>query len=247
MSRSRAFLYHLAGTVAVLVLLSLAVRLAWFPEPYGRGLGLVRLLGMLWLLQIATGPLLTLLLYRPGKRGLKFDMALVALLQAGTLAIALWMIVQARPVFVVFAVDRFEVVRPGDVTLADATIPAFATLPLSGPVLAVAELPSDPMEASDLVLSALDGAGDVHNFARYYRPYVAPHTDAVLERARPLGPLLKRNAEARRVIEARLGDEAGLGRRVYVPVMFPEAVMTAVLDPADGTVLAVVPVAPGRD
>ncbi|MDX1594605.1 MAG: type IV pilin accessory protein, partial [Gammaproteobacteria bacterium] len=110
MSRSRAFLYHLAGTVAVLVLLSLAVRLAWFPEPYGRGLGLVRLLGMLWLLQITTGPLLTLLLYRPGKRGLKFDMALVALLQAGTLAIALWMIVQARPVFVVFAVDRFEVV-----------------------------------------------------------------------------------------------------------------------------------------
>ena len=244
MSRSRAFLYHLGGTLVLLGLLTLAIRMVWFPEPYGEGLGLQRRLLLLWLLVLGAGPLLTLVLFRPGKPGLKFDLGIVALLQAAALAVSTWMVFQARPVFAVFAVDRFEVVQPGEVRFDGEVTPEFAALPFAGPRFVVAEMPTDPEEKSDLLFLSLETGVDLHNLARYYRPYAAPHVETVLRRAKPLAPLLEQDASARREVLERLDPDLRPEALSYVPVMTREAEMIAVLRPADGRVLAVVPVTP---
>lgn len=45
------------------------------------------------------------------------DIALIALLQTGTLEYGLWTVAQARPVYMAFEIDRFRFVHAVDVDL----------------------------------------------------------------------------------------------------------------------------------
>ena len=244
MNKVRAFSAHLAGTIVLMAVLSFAIYAIWFPEPYGRGLGLPDSLLVAWIIQLGIGPLLTLILFKPGKRGLKFDLSFIALAQSAALLVSIWVIYQTRPVFVVFSVDRFEVVQPLDVSLNGAIYPVYTNFPMAGPLFAVAKLPTDPQESTDLLFSSLDGNGDVHNFAKYYQPYKAPHTDAVVQRAKPLSQLANRNAGAQKAITKLLGPDADLLHFMYVPFVMRREDMSAVIDPADGQVLGVLPITP---
>ena len=56
------------------------------------------------------GPLLTLVLYVPNKKGLKFDISMIAIFQIVALLYGGWTIHGQRPAVFVFAEDRFEVI-----------------------------------------------------------------------------------------------------------------------------------------
>jgi len=243
-SRRKAIIFHLGGAVSLMTLLTVAIYAVWFPEPFGQGLGLWRQMLMLWLLPLGAGPLLTIVLFKPGKAGLKFDIGFIAAAQVVALSLSIWMLYQARPVFAVFAVDRFEIVQPGGVVFDGAEDSYFKSLPFAGPVYVVAELPTDPKENTELLFSAMDGAGDVHNFAKYYRPYVAPHINNVIDRAKPIRLLLERDVSTRKKVVDHLGIEADIDHLMYVPMMMRESVMSAVIDPSNGRVVGVLPVTP---
>jgi len=243
-SRRKAIIFHLGGTVSLMTILTVAIYAIWFPEPFGQGLGLWRQMLMLWLLPLGAGPLLTIVLFKPGKAGLKFDIGFIAAAQAVALSLSVWMIYQARPVFAVFAVDRFEIVQPGGVVFDGAEDSYFTSLPFAGPVYVVAELPTDPKENTELLFSAMDGGGDVHNFAKYYRPYVAPHINNVIDRAKPIRLLLERDVDTRKGVVDHLGIEADIDHLMYLPMMMRESVMSAVIDPSNGRVVGVLPVTP---
>ena len=54
------------------------------------------------------GPLLTLIVYKVGKKSLPFDLACIGLLQALCLAGGMWTVFQTRPVAVVYAMGEFK-------------------------------------------------------------------------------------------------------------------------------------------
>jgi hypothetical protein len=57
----------------------------WYPPPYFEVDGGWRILRILAGVDVVVGPLLTLILFKPGKPGLKFDMTCIALMQIGAL------------------------------------------------------------------------------------------------------------------------------------------------------------------
>ena len=243
MSRKKVLTYHTAGTICILVFLTLITHI-WYPTPYGEGLGLWRNMLLLWFFPLGTGPLLTYVLFKPGKAGLWFDISFITVAQVATLLLSVWLIYQARPVFVVFAVDRFEVVQLGGVVSEGEVLSEFSTYSNAGPIFAVAEMPTDPKESTELLFSSLDGTGDVQNFARYYRPYKFPYLDQILERASPLSTLIKRNPNVRGVVIESLGSEEEIDQWLYLPVMMRDSVMTAIIDPKNGSVRDLIPVQP---
>ena len=88
----------------------LVASLIWYPSPYLEISGVLAVIGILAMVDIVLGPLLTLIIFKPGKPGLKMDIAIIVSVQVVAFFYGAHIIYNQRPAYVVFVVDRFEVV-----------------------------------------------------------------------------------------------------------------------------------------
>jgi hypothetical protein len=109
-------LRHLLVSVAIAGLVALLVTGAWFPPPFGEITGGLSLFLLVIAVDVVCGPALTLLLLHPGKsrKALQADIVLIAVVQFSALGYGVHVLSEARPIAVVFEVDRFRVVSYAD-------------------------------------------------------------------------------------------------------------------------------------
>ncbi|MFM1892645.1 MAG: hypothetical protein RLZ44_1722, partial [Pseudomonadota bacterium] len=81
MTRLQAFAIHLSLSLLLVGAVAGLLRWVWYPGPLFALEGGWQGLGLVALLLLVLGPLLTLILFKPGKAGLGFDLWLIALLQ----------------------------------------------------------------------------------------------------------------------------------------------------------------------
>lgn len=107
---------HLVLSVVVAGLSATLVIGVWFPPPFAEISGGMSLFLVMTAVDVVCGPTLTLLLLHPGKsrRALAVDLALIAALQFSALGYGVYTLSEARPIAVVFEVDRFRVVSYAD-------------------------------------------------------------------------------------------------------------------------------------
>jgi hypothetical protein len=206
----------------------------WYPPPLFQASGLEQFLTILLGVDVIVGPLLTLIVFRSGKPGLKKDLGLIAIAQAAALVYGLHVMWQARPVFLVAAVDRFQVLSANDVVpghLAAAKGTEYGTLPKFGAKQVGAKGPTDLIERQMLREEISSGGKDFDSRPQYFVPYADVAAD-LAKRGRPLRDLLDRYPEHQARIEAMVTPsghaEEGM---VYVPVKAPRRFVTAILDP----------------
>lgn len=109
--------YHLAINIVMALLVAILVFYVWYPYPYQQMLGGLGLFVLVTGIDVVCGPLLTSVLANPKKstREVTVDIGLVALIQISALVYGLHTVAIARPVAVVFEVDRFVVVSAVDI------------------------------------------------------------------------------------------------------------------------------------
>lgn len=182
LSRWQAAGAHLLVSVAIAAVIVTVLLVVWYPGPLfeaagGDGLRYI-------LVGAILGPLLTLVVFKSGKRGLRFDLTMISLVQIAALVYGVSIAFLARPAFMVFVKDRFELVTAGELDpaeLAAAKYPQFRTPGWTGPELVAADTPTESKERSRLINAALEGL-DLQHFPRYYTPY-AERTREVLAKA----------------------------------------------------------------
>lgn len=232
LSRWRASALHLTISIAVAVSVLAFMLSFWYPGQLFEASGGNDLLFILVGVDVALGPLITLVIFRSGKRGLKFDLATIAALQIGALAYGVHAVYLARPAFIVFVRDQFQVVSVAQLDpeeLAKARYPEFREPPLEGPMLAFAELPSDPQELKQLAIFGLLGH-DAQEFPRLFVPY-AERTDAVLSKSWTLERARAREPQAAKVIDAWLEESGTEESEIrYLRVRARRAWMAALVD-----------------
>ncbi len=187
LQRKTTILLHVLVSVLIVGPLVGVVFVLWYPSPYFRISGVEQVLKILVGVQAVLGPLLTVYLYKPGKKGLWFDMCFVAVVQFVALVYCTAVIYEQRPLFVVFSGDRFAVLPESDLVTDGAPIAACdaATRP---PCVAVATLPGDAAERSELLMKSLEEGIELEQQSRYWRP-LAEARDEVLDEAKPLALL----------------------------------------------------------
>lgn len=172
MTRWRAAGLHLIISLLVGTIAFCLLYFVYYPQPFFVAAGADVLVLILLGVDVALGPLLTLAVFKSGKWGMKFDLAVIALLQLGALAYGSFVMWTSRPVFIVAAVDRIEMVYANDLAPADLALaerPEFRNLPLFGPVYVdVRKAVGD--EALEVVNAALAGK-DKHRQPKYYVPW----------------------------------------------------------------------------
>lgn len=195
---------------AVTVTLMLAL---WYPGALFEAAGGLGLLYIVVGVDVVLGPLLTLVVYKAGKRGMKFDLAVIALLQVAALVYGLHVVSLARPAYIVFIKDRFDLATAVDLPperLAQARDPQFRRLPWTGPVYVAADMPTDPKERNAIVAAAMAGT-DLNQLPQTWVPYASRRKEVLaaamtMERLRKAEPASARNVDAWLKKEGRPDD-----------------------------------------
>lgn len=113
--RIKFFLTHLAISLVVALIAIAVVFFVWYPMPLAKSVGVTHIFLMLLSIDVIVGPLFTLLVTKEGKRSLKFDLAVIALIQVAAFAYGIFTISQGRPAWIALNGDRFELVRINDI------------------------------------------------------------------------------------------------------------------------------------
>lgn len=113
--RLQAFLIHILLSVLVLATTLALVAFVWYPAPLFWADGGREVIQLIAFVDVVLGPLLTLIVYRKGKKSLKFDLSVIASIQVLALGYGVVTMYQQRPVFVAFAVDKFYTVTAAQV------------------------------------------------------------------------------------------------------------------------------------
>jgi len=212
LSRWQAAGLHFLICVAIAAAVVTLMLAVWYPGRLFQAAGGNDLLMILVAVDVTLGPLLTLIVFQSGKPGMAFDLSVIAAVQIAALVYGGTVVFLARPAFVVFVKDRFEVVTAAELDpqdLAQAKYPQFRELPLGGPGLAVAEMPAEPAERMKLIEYSLGGR-DLQTFPQIFVPYAERRAD-VLAKAKPLGEL-RADPDVTQAIDAYLAG-AGAGAK----------------------------------
>ncbi|MBH9578386.1 hypothetical protein [Inhella proteolytica] len=214
-------LIHLALSGAVILVIAALAFWVWFPTPYRDMLAGNRLFMLIACVDLALGPLLTLVAFDPRKlrRVLARDLCVIACLQFAALGYGVWTMFAARPVHLAFEVDLFRIVtqtQVDDESLRAAPDP-LKVLPWGRPTLIGVIKPT----GANLVEATLLGMTGVHlaHQPKYWLPFEAVRSQ-VWRRARPLDQLRLRNAAERQALSTALKAAAHPAATLrWVPVL----------------------------
>jgi len=176
--RLRAFGTHLLASAVILTLVLGGLYAGWYRWPGWYLTSVPQVLGMLALVDLAIGPLLTLVIASPGKprRELTRDVAIIVLAQMIALGYGTSTLWSGRPLYYAFSENVLQVVQGYDLD-PDASAAArerrldLAPHWYSLPRWIWAPLPWDQQDRDRIVGSALKGGFDVVALPGYFRPW----------------------------------------------------------------------------
>lgn len=113
-TRKQAFLSHLLVSSCIFIVLSYLIVFHWYPEFYLFFDGGIRGIATIFFVDVVLGPGLTLLVFNPVKKSLKFDMAVILLLQVSALTWGVKSVYMEKPATAVFYWGKFSCVAQKD-------------------------------------------------------------------------------------------------------------------------------------
>lgn len=113
--RIRFFLWHFLISICISLISLFWVFHVWYPSPLAKATDVTHIFLMLLAIDVILGPFLGFIVYKEKKKTLKLDLAIIFLLQLFALGYGLFSISQARPVWIAYNVDRFELIRVNDI------------------------------------------------------------------------------------------------------------------------------------
>ena len=242
--RLQASAVHFALSALVAALAALLVFGLWYPYPYREISGGRELFLLVVTVDVIMGPLITLAIFDRRKpwTELRRDLIIVVGLQMSALGYGLWTVAMARPVHMVFEIDRFRVVHAIDVApeLLAQTPAGIAALPYTGPTLLGLRSFKDEQEQMEATLAALQG------LSLGFRPdlwqsYEVSRKD-VLRASKPVGQLKSRFPASVHEIDAALASKGDAADAVqYVPLAGRKDFWTVLVDGRNGDVLGYLP------
>ncbi len=188
----RAGLFHFVASLVIAGIVAVFMFGLWYPDPTYRLLQGMELFLLVMGVDVVCGPMLTTVLFDKSKprRQLAFDLSFVVLIQVAALGYGIFAVLQARPIYIVFEVDRFRVVTFADVEEQDwATASApWNQVPKLGPrwiTVREAKTNEEKLSSIDLAMSGKDTALRPD----WWMEWSVQTPEAILKRAKTISDL----------------------------------------------------------
>lgn len=192
--RLRAFFIHLALSIVIGLFTLSLVFLVWYPSPLHKALGVTHIFLLLLLVDIILGPCLTLLVFKAGKKTLFFDLTVILLFQVSALVYGVWTVFSARPAWLVFNADRFDVIQSIgiDARKLDEAMAEFKSPSWLGPRWVGAIRPQTSEQRQTIMFEAVIYGSDTAHRPNLYRP-LGEFAEQIKSKAFPLQKLYNFN------------------------------------------------------
>lgn len=162
-TRRQAFLTHLAVSMVIFLVLAYLIVFHWYPSYYFHIDGGYRGLATIFFVDVVLGPGLTLLVFKPGKPGLKFDMSMIVVVQLAALTWGVNSVVSERPMLTVFYDGKFSCMTASDV--AEFKLDRLIIDDKPPPLLAVLPRPNTHREYQEMMMEAFrKGTAEIYVF-----------------------------------------------------------------------------------
>lgn len=145
-SRKQAFFSHLGLSLIIFAIVLYFIVFHWYPQPFFSTDGGWQGVRLIAAVDIVLGPLLTLIIFKPKKPGLKTDVSIIALIQFVALFSGLYVVHNERPVAKIFQDGVFHIVTGYDMTERGLTLGDLEKYRVSGSIAIYLDLPDDHSE-----------------------------------------------------------------------------------------------------
>lgn len=244
LTRYRAAALHACISASIAVAVFLAIYFFWYPGALFDSAGGRDLFLLALAIDVTIGPLVTLIIFVPGKKGLLFDLWVIGIVQASFLVYGVWAIAEARPVYIAFVKDRFELARANqipDSVLEAAQMNRYLDLPWTGPKVVGVQFPTDPDAKFNLMISGMGGV-DIQAYPQYHVPY-GQVSKQVVEHSLPVANLAKFNKGISVAdVAASVGRQEAEVR--FLPLRAGKVDLAILVDAKTGAFLKLAPLKP---
>jgi hypothetical protein len=240
--RLKASALHLGVSIFVAVLSAILVFVFWYPEALAHESNVHNIFILLCISDVVLGPVITLIIFKKQKQQFMRDLSVVALIQLAALLYGLHAVFAARPVYIVYNAGAFDLAYANEMSqenLKKAKNPKYRSLPVFGPHLVAADLPSDSYIAEKIILSAVNGGDDIQHLPEYFSPYEAKK-EVVLKNVKPLTNLSSSRLANKEKLNDLQKKYAGQNRQVgYLPLRGTEKKIYVLVDQLTGEFLEI--------
>ncbi|MBT8438088.1 MAG: hypothetical protein KJO91_00060 [Gammaproteobacteria bacterium] len=228
-SRKQAFFTHLGVSSIIFMVLSYLIVFHWYPDFYFSLDGGQRAILTIFIVDVVLGPGLTLLVFKPGKKSLKFDMSVIVFVQLSALIWGVHNVFTERSATAVFYQGRFTCIsRPdaGEIDLA-----AIAAGPSGKQSLSFLQRPDTVDELLDFTKEAFQHKSSA---VYYYGERFVPLDKNVVSRLDKymldLTALRQENTEYINTVQSNTIIKADADRYQLIPLSCRYARVVAVYD-----------------
>jgi len=241
MTRFKAAGIHILISLCIVVSVLAAMYWLWYPNQYFALMGGKTLIITLAAVDVFLGPLLTFTVFKSGKKGLKFDLFCIGLVQIAALAYGVYVMFEARPVFTVFNKTHFSisaVVDIADGELAKGRQPQWQIFSITGPELVAIYTP-DKKNKTEYMFAMVE-SNSAYRYPKLYDDYKL-HRNEVIKAGKPLASLyadsVKNKAVVDRFIKRSKRPESDF---LFVPISSELAAMSVVVDAKTGDFIEII-------
>lgn len=206
------------------------VFLLWYPEPFATLEKVTDAARVVIGVDLVIGPLLTFLLYKKGKPGLRFDLTMVVVLQLSALSWGIHITYSQRPVYVAYAEQLFSVVAASDLQGKRPTDHALASTGWGDQKMVFVDLPENPQDKLKVIMNAKN----LYAMVDHYHP-LKDRLDEVLKGAVDMSDRIKEAPEMKPSYEQWLKEHGGDEKPyAFVPIEGRKGMAFIVLDRHSG-------------
>ena len=232
--RINAFLIHLTISFIIFLVLAYLIVYHWYPLPYFHTDGGWRGIRIIAGVDLVLGPLLTLIVYKPGKPGLKFDLTLIGLAQAAALTWGVWVTYTERPVALVYTFDHFTAVDAKSLTKMKYPLEELAIYGDKTPVPVYADLPQDPIQQHEYLAQAVGSKTPLYFFTNLYTKFNTENLQILKQQSDKLVKYIESDENGKQLLNAFFQTHPELYEHyLFVPLHSRYKRLVIILDAAD--------------
>lgn len=244
----RAFLVHLGISLGIFAVLLYLILFHWYPQPffaYDGGWQGIRIIAAV---DVVLGPLLTFIVYKRGKPGLRRDLTIIAAIQLSALSWGIHTVYTQRPVLVDFALSRFYTVTADQLPRTGLKSGELEQFRNGGRLpMAYTDLPDDLDKQTTLLIQAFKSGHPLYLRGDLYRPMDTRSREKIQTEAIDVRAALANAPRSWRELQNILIiHRAAVDDYLYLPLSCRYAQLIAVVDPSSFHIIGAIPLSKPR-
>ena len=239
MNRFYATGYHFIISMLIGVILLGMCWYIWYPAPMLMAIGGHEIFMLVIGIDVVLGPLLTLIVFKSGKKSLKLDLFVIGVLQVSAMIYGVSTLLEARPVYIAALGDKFQVVQASELTNANLA-KAKTSLPWWGPILVGTKAP--------IVRAEIDALNDVNTVGggRGHFPHLhisyENMSSEILSKANDISVLKKNNPNKVKEIQTWLDEHGVKDTSVkFQSIKIQASVFPIIIDATSAKIIGIIP------